>query len=128
MNRKLKANQVKDLLQMTGSEQLKKDELEELLQNFDTVFLHLFPSFVNDFNLLLRPEERIVLENLNALNTELRIFALIRLGINESSKIAEFLGYSPNSIYAYRARTKNKAAGSRDSFEDQVREIGLIKL
>jgi len=59
------------------------------------------------------------------LNTDLRIFALIRLGIEESSKIAEFLRYSPNSIYAYRARIKNKAAGNRDEFEKNVKEIGI---
>lgn len=126
VNRKLKANQMKDLLKMTSSEQIKKDELEELLQNFDSAFLNLFPSFVNEFNLLLRPEERIELPDRNTLNTELRIFALIRLGINESSKIAEFLDYSPNSIYAYRARTKNKALCDREKFEDHVRNIGMI--
>lgn len=125
VNRKLKANQYNDLLRMTSSEQLKEDELKELLENFDAVFLHLFPSFIDDFNALLRKDERIIPADRNALNTDLRIFALIRLGIDESSKIAEFLHYSPNSIYAYRARIKNKAAGNRDDFERQVKEIGM---
>ena len=125
VNRKLKANQHADLLRMTGSEQLKEDEVKELFDNFDTIFLRLFPTFVSDFNALLRPEERIVPQDVNHLNTDLRIFALIRLGIDESSKIAEFLRYSPNSIYAYRARIKNKAAGSRSDFERQVKEIGI---
>lgn len=125
VNRKLKANQYNDLLRMTGSEQLKENELKELFNNFDAIFLRLFPSFTNDFNALLRPEERIVPPANNQLNTDLRIFALIRLGIDESSRIAEFLHYSPNSIYAYRARIKNKALGNRDDFEKQVKEIGV---
>ena len=125
VNRKLKANQYNDLLRMTASEQLKEDELKELLENFDAVFLRLFPSFIDDFNALLRKDEKIIPADRNALNTDLRIFALIRLGIDESSKIAEFLHYSPNSIYAYRARIKNKAAGNRDDFERQVKEIGM---
>ena len=125
VHRKLKANQYNDLLRMTGSEQLKEDELKELFDNFDAVFLRLFPTFVDEFNSLLRPEEHIVPSGKSRLNTDLRIFALIRLGINESSKIAEFLHYSPNSIYAYRARIKNKAAGNRDDFELRVKEIGI---
>ena len=125
VNRKLKANQHADLLRMTSSEQLKETELSELLDNFDRVFLHLFPTFVDDFNALLRPEERIVPQGASRLNTDLRIFALIRLGISESSRIAEFLRYSPNSIYAYRARIKSKAIGSRADFEQKVMEIGL---
>ena len=125
VNRKLKANQYADLLRMTGSEQLKEDELKELFDNFDAVFLRLFPTFVDEFNSLLRPEEHIVPSGKSRLNTDLRIFALIRLGIDESSNIAEFLHYSPNSIYAYRARIKNKAAGNRDDFEQRVKEIGI---
>ena len=125
VNRKLKANQYNDLMRMTNSEQLKEDEVKELFDNFDTVFLHLFPTFIDDFNALLRPEERIYPTGKSRLNTDLRIFALIRLGIDESSKIAEFLRYSPNSIYAYRSRMKGKAAGNREKFEQQVKEIGL---
>ena len=128
VNRKLKANQHSDLMRMTSSEQLKEDEVKELFDNFDAVFLHLFPTFIDDFNALLRPEERIVPPSRSQLNTDLRIFALIRLGIDESSKIAEFLRYSPNSIYAYRARIKNKAAGNRNDFERQVKEIGISGL
>ena len=127
VNRKLKANQYQDLIRMTGSEQLKEDEQKELLDNFDAVFMHLFPTFIDEFNALLRPEERIVPSGKSLLNTDLRIFALIRLGIDESSKIAEFLHYSPNSIYAYRARIKNKVAGNREDFERLVKEIGIYE-
>ena len=127
MNRKLKAKQYNDLMRLTSSEQLKEDEIKELFYNFDTVFLHLFPTFIDDFNALLRPEEKIVPANGHLLNTELRIFALIRLGIDESSKIARFLHYSPNSIYSYRGRIKNKAAVNRGDFEKLVKEIGIQK-
>ena len=127
VNRKLKANQYQDLIRLTGSEQLKEDEQKELLDNFDAVFIHLFPTFIDEFNALLRPEEHIMPSGKSLLNTDLRIFALIRLGIDESSKIAEFLHYSPNSIYAYRARIKNKAAGNREDFERLVKEIGIYE-
>lgn len=125
INRKLKAGQQADVLRMTSSEQLKEDELKELFDHFDDIFLRLFPTFIDDFNALLRPGEEIIPTEKNHLNTDLRIVALIRLGIEESSKIAEFLRYSPNSIYAYRARIKNKAAGNRDEFEKNVKEIGI---
>ena len=125
VNRKLKAQQYNDVLRMTSSDQLREDELDELYQNFDTLFLRLFPTFIDEFYALLRPKDRISLGEKRGLNTDLRIFALIRLGISESSKIAEFLRYSPNSIYAYRARIKNKAIGNRDEFEQRVKEIGI---
>lgn len=125
INRKLKAGQQADLMRMTGSDQLKEDELKAFFDNFDDIFLRLFPTFIHDFNALLRPGEEIIPSGKNRLNTDLRIFALIRLGIDESSRIAEFLRYSPNSIYSYRTRIKNKAAGNREDFERLVKEIGI---
>ena len=103
---------------MTSSEQLKEEELKEFFDRFDDIFLRLFPTFIEDFNALLRPGEGIIPTEKNHLSTDLRIFALIRLGIEESR-------YSPNSIYAYRARIKNKAAGNREEFEKLVKEIGI---
>ena len=125
INRKLKANQMSDLMKMTSSDQLKQDEIKELFDNFDSVFLNIFPNFVVDFNLLLQPQHRIIPPSKTQLTTDLRIFALIRLGIEESSRIAEFLRYSPNSIYNYRARIKSKALCNRDDFEHRVKEIGM---
>ena len=75
------------------------------------------------FNDLLQDNEHILPKKDELLNTELRIFALIRLGIEDSSQIAEFLRYSVNTIYNYRAKVKNKARGSREDFEDLVRKI-----
>mgnify|MGYP003493799797 FL=1 len=125
INRKIRANQMSDLMKMTSSDQLKQDEIKELFDNFDSVFLNIFPNFVADFNLLLQPQNRITPPSKTQLTTDLRIFALIRLGIEESSRIAEFLRYSPNSIYNYRARIKNKALCNRDEFEQKVKEIGM---
>lgn len=123
VNKKISANQIADLLKITRSQDALDEELEELYANFDTAFLHLFPDFVKKFNAMLLDNEQIILKKDELLNTELRIFALIRLGIEDSSQIAEFLRYSVNTIYNYRAKVKNKARGSREDFEDLVRKI-----
>lgn len=101
------------------------EELKAFYDNFDNTFLNLFPTFVADFNALLRPEEEIMPKKPGHLNTELRIFALIRLGINDSVKIAQFLRYSVTTIYNYRTKTRNKAIGDRDRLEEEVMKIGL---
>lgn len=79
-----------------------------------------------EFNELLQPEERFVLKTGELLNTELRIFAIIRLGIDDSSKIANFLHYSINTIYTYRNKVKNKAI-NRDKFEEEILKIGAVE-
>jgi hypothetical protein len=127
VNKKIKSHDYEELYNMTRSQELKDKELEELYESFDSAFLHLFPNFVDDFNALLRPEERIVQTGKERLNTGIRIFALIRLGIDDSSKIAEFLHYSVNTIYNYRARIKNGAISDRENFERHVKEIGMPK-
>ncbi|MBA7488869.1 MAG: hypothetical protein HG422_07580 [Prevotella sp.] len=116
-------NELKELVKTTGSKDL---ELGELYENFDKAFLHLFPNFVDCFNELLRPQEQVHLNEKERLNTTVRIFALIRLGIDDSSKIAEFLHYSVNTIYNYRARVKNGARVDRDTFEERVKAIGTV--
>lgn len=123
VNKKISAGQIAELLKITRSQDALDEELEELYANFDTAFLHLFPNFVGKFNDLLQDNEHILPKKDELLNTELRIFALIRLGIEDSSQIAEFLRYSVNTIYNYRAKVRNKARGSRDDFEDFVRKI-----
>lgn len=126
LNKKAKENQLDDLFKTLKSNTLIENELEELYRNFDQIFLNLYPSFVTDFNSLLVPEEKIILKKGELLNTELRIFALIRLGITDSVKIAAFLRYSLSTIYNYRTKTRNKAAVSRDQFENRVSNIGEI--
>ena len=123
VNKKISAGQTEELLKMVRSREVLDTGLKELYENFDTAFLHLFPDFVNKFNDLLQPEERIVLRKGELLTTELRIFALIRLGIDDSSQIAEFLRYSVNTIYNYRAKVKNKACISREDFETRLMMI-----
>ena len=125
VNKKMKNKELDELFRLSKSTELKEHELEELLQNFDSVFLHLFPNFVDDFNALLQPEMQIHPKEENRLATEIRIFALIRLGIEDSSKIAEFLHYSVNTIYNYRARIKNGALDNRESFERRVKTLGI---
>ena len=123
VNKKVSAGQIAELLKITRSQDALDEELEELYANFDTAFLHLFPNFVGKFNDLLQENEQILPKKGELLNTELRIFALIRLGIEDSSQIAEFLRYSVNTIYNYRAKVRNKARGSREDFDDLVRKI-----
>ena len=122
VNKKMKNKELDELFQISKSTELKEKELEELYENFDTVFLHLFPNFIDDFNALLQPEMRIYPKE-NRLTTDIRIFALIRLGFEDSSKIAEFLHYSVNTIYNYRARIKNGALCNREQFEKQVKSL-----
>lgn len=121
----VKAKRYGELYDMVKKHGFRDKEQEELFEIFDSTFIRLFPTFVDEFNQLLRPECRIALADQSKLNTGVRIFALIRLGIDDSSKIAEFLHYSVNTIYNYRARIKNGAMVSRDEFEDMVRSIGL---
>ena len=125
VNKLTKNRQFEELYKITRPQEFKDKELEELYANFDSAFLHLFPNFVSDFNALLRPEERIEQPDEGRLNTAIRIFALIRLGIEDSGKIAEFLHYSVNTIYNYRARVKNGAIRDRENFEKHVKEIGM---
>ena len=119
--------QYEEVMQFTKSADIKNKEIDELYTNFDAVFMTLFPNFVNDFNSLLKPEDRIHLTNPNKLTTPIRVFALIRLGIDDSTKIAEFLHYSVNTIYNYRAKIKNSAIGNRNLFEKQIKELGSIE-
>lgn len=126
VHKKLKARQYDELYEMTRPQDFKKEELEEFYTNFDSAFLQLFPHFLDSFNALLRPEERIEQPKKEQLSTPIRIFALIRLGITDSSKIAEFLHYSVNTIYNYRAHIKKGAINDKDSFEEDVRKIGTF--
>lgn len=122
----LTSGKTKELLETTKSGQLVEEELNEFYENFDNTFLHIFPNFVDSINELLNPDDRIVLKKGELLNTELRIFALIRLGISDSSKIAALLRYSVNTIYNYRVKMRNRAQINRDEFENRVMKIGAF--
>lgn len=123
VNKLVKNHSYDELYEMTRSTTFKDKELDELYENFDTAFLNLFPDFVERFNELLKPEARVELPNKKRLNTTLRIFALIRLDIDDSGKIAEFLHYSANTVYNYRAQIKKGCIGDRKDFEAKVKAI-----
>ena len=118
---------VEELYKNIKSSNFIEGELKEFYTNFDNTFLQLFPTFVEDFNALLADDEQISLKAGERMNTELRIFALIRLGITDSVKIAQFLRYSVTTIYNYRTKVRNKAAGDRDLLEQEVMTIGKSK-
>lgn len=126
VNKMVKNKQYNELYSMTKSSEVKEQELEELYANFDKVFLNLFPNFVEDLNGLLKEECQIHLSSPNKLSAIVRVLALIRLGIDDSTKIAEFLHYAVNTIYNYRAKLRNGALNDRNEFEKKVRELGTL--
>ena len=113
-----------DKLKKTISREQYDAELKTFYKTFDTSFLQLYPTFAEDFNALLKEDCRINVKEGELLTTELRIFALIKLGITQSSHIASLLRYSVNTIYNYRAQIKNAALTDRENFEELVRNIG----
>jgi light-regulated signal transduction histidine kinase (bacteriophytochrome) len=123
LNKKAANGKMEELFQMLKSSQIIEDELKEFYRNFDTTFLELFPNFVEEFNKLLPAEEQIQPKHASELTVELRIFALLRLGITDSAKIAGFLRYSISTIYNYRSKYRNNSLVSRDKFEETVMKI-----
>lgn len=101
-------------------------EMAHFYRSFDDTFLSLYGTFVQDFNALLKPEARLTPKKGERMTVEMRIFALILLGIDNSAKIAELLCYSPNTISNYRVKMKNNALGEREDFEHKVRTIGAL--
>lgn len=116
-----------DKLRKTISREQYEAELKNFYKTFDTSFLSLYPTFVDELNALLTEEGRLVPKEGDLLNTELRIFALIKLGITQSSHIASLLRYSVNTIYNYRAHVKNSALSDRGNFEEAIRKIGSAR-
>lgn len=123
IGRLLNADKISELKKSVKSTSFIDEELKAFYDNFDKTFLQLFPTFVDDFNNLLADGEKIVPKTEGSLTTELRIFALIRLGITDSVKIAQFLRYSVTTIYNYRTKVRNKAAGDRDKLESELMKI-----
>ena len=124
INRKAKAKMLPEILAITEKQTMVQDELKEFYHNFDAIFLHLYPNFINDFNNLLAPEERIEPRKGELLNTDLRIYALVRLGITDSVKISEFLHCSPQTVYNNRLKIRNKAIVPKETFAETVRQLG----
>lgn len=117
------ASKTEELYKTIRSEQFIRDEKKNFYVEFDKSFLAIFPNFVNDFNNLLKEEEQIQLKPGELMNTEIRIFALIRLGVTDATNIAHFLGCSLATVYNYRSKIRNKAKKETDSFEQAVMEL-----
>ena len=117
------ASRIDDLFKAIKSDQFIRDERKEFYHNFDKSFLELFPNFIKSFNNLLIEEGRLSPKPNELLNTELRIFALIRLGVTDSNAIAHFLGYSLATVYNYRSKIRNRAKGDKDTFEQEVMNL-----
>jgi hypothetical protein len=126
LNKKAASNQLNELFGILKSNTLVEEERRKLYETFDIIFLNLYPTFVEEFNALFTKEEQIIPKP-GELNTELRIFALIRLGISNSNKIAEFLHYSLKTVYNYRTKARTNAIVSRENFENLITKIGFIQ-
>lgn len=123
--RKIKANQQKELLSILSSSKRTAEENQTFFSQFDSIFLSLYPTFVTELNTLLTPEAQVELKENNELTPSLRVAALIRLGITESSMIAGILSYSPQTIYNYRSALKNGAI-DKDSFEENLQRLCVV--
>lgn len=124
VQRKIKANQVNELLSTMSSSRISEEDAAIFLGKFDKAFLNLYPTFVQELNTLLVPDLQIIVKE-DTLTTELRIYALIRLGVKESAEIADLLFYSPQTIYNYRSVVKNRAI-NKDTFDEDVQKLCTI--
>lgn len=125
LNKKASTGKLEDVFKLLKSTKFADDELKDLYLNFDTAFLKIFPNFVEAFNQLLPETERIAPKKEEQLTAELRIFALVRLGIADSRQIANFLRFSITTVYSYRSKMRVKSL-YKDSFEEQVLKIGTF--
>lgn len=126
VNRKIAARQYDDLRSLFKDSDLQK-ERKNMYDSFDETFLRLFPTFISAYNNLFLPEDRVQTENNKSLTAEMRIFALIRLGIYESERIAKFLNYSVNTINTYKTKVKNKSTIPNEQFEQKIMEIKSVQ-
>lgn len=120
--RKLKAGQEAEMKKMLATN-LTASSRKDFFRKFDTIFLDLFPSFIDEFNNLLQPDFTITPHDGELLTPELRIYALVRLGINDSTKIASFLHYSSQTVYNYRMKVRNKAKIAKNEFAVNVQNL-----
>ncbi len=127
IDEKLRQGKIKEINHLVKTFDPEKEK-SELLANFDKIFIQLFPDFISQFNSLFREEDRVNLKGSEVLNIELRIFALIRLGIKHNEKIAQILGYSVNTIYTYKTKVRNKSIVDNDDFDKKLIEVTEMKL
>ncbi len=125
VNRKITTGKVDDLLKLTKSGKFIEEQSKEFYEVFDDAFLHLYPDFVADVNALLEPDKQVELKDNEKLNTDLRILALMRLGVEDTSRIAQMLNYSVYTIYTYRNKFKSRAI-NRETFDSDVMAIHSV--
>lgn len=125
--RKIRQKQYDELLQVCTSADIRK-EREELFVLFDRIFIKLFPQFVNRYNALFAEDERVLIKPEGSLTPEIRIFALIRLGITESERIAKFLDFSLSTVKNYKTKVKNRSLVANEIFEQKIMEIESIQI
>lgn len=125
VERKLSIKKYDDILLSVNEINIKK-ERETLFYTFDHIFLKIFPNFITIFNSLLKKEDQIWPKDNEVLNTDLRIFALMRLGISDNETIANILEYSVNTIYVYKMRIKAKALVPSDQFDHKIMAIKAV--
>jgi len=123
VHNKIKDGYINDAKQMTQSQDITDEEFNELYANFDNTFLQLFPDFVGRVNELLNENDRFVLKKGELLNPELRIIALMRLGVSDGSKISQFMRYSLTTVYNYRTKTKNRTYLPKEEFDNKILQI-----
>jgi len=124
INRKIMTHRVDDIKDIISAIDIKK-ERELFYHNFDSIFLKIFPNFIESFNSFLK-EERLKPNSEQLLTPEVRIYALIRIGISDNDKIAKFLGYSLNTIYTYKTKIKNWLSIPVDEFDKRLMEIKAL--
>jgi len=123
--RKLRGKQYDELAQLATQADLRK-EREEMFALFDRIFINLFPDFVSRYNELFNTEDCVELKD-GMLTPEIRIFALIRLGISESERIARFLDFSLSTVKNYKTKAKNRSLIPNELFETKIMEIESVK-
>ena len=119
---KLAAGQVAELKKLIDSGRFTDMDNDDIHKIFDVAFLDIYPDFITKINSLLRPEEAITVKSNDMLTPELRIYAFVKLGIEESTRIAQILHYSTNTVYTYRNKMRNKAI-QRDTFDNDVKAL-----
>ena len=127
LNKTAISGQIDDLLRTIKSREFIEDEIREFYTIFDSTFLQLFPSFVIEFAALQKTDEFVQLKTGQLLNTELRIYALMRLGIEDGVKISRFLHCSASTIYNYRTKIRNNTVCERMKFDEKIIGIGSIQ-
>lgn len=124
--RKIRNRQFDELLELSATSGLRKEK-EDMFALFDQIFMKLFPDFVDRYNQLFNEEDRFVIKPDGMLSPEIRIFALIRLGITESERIARFLDFSLSTVKNYKTKAKNRSTVPNEIFEQKIMEIESVK-